>query len=149
MKLARTSISMALVAVMLCCARPAAAAEPKLRPKGHKMVVAGVALVVGSLVAYVTMAVGLGLARGADAKLSLTSLSDERRRDLTKRRSTGRWLALGSGLGALGLMGAGIPLIVVGRRRALADTKAKQETQAVLGLRPIEGGAGVWARVRF
>ncbi len=120
-------------------------------PKGHKMVVAGVALVVTSLAAYVAMAVGLGIARGSDAKLARTSITPQRRDELVERRTLGRQLALGTGLGALALMGTGIPLIVVGRRRAIADVEAKSTSpQARLGLRPlVGGGAGLWAHIRF
>jgi hypothetical protein len=93
------------------------------RPEGHGLVVGGVVLVCTSLAGYVAMIVGLGIGSGAEARIaSLYAEEDiERRRALIERGTMGNRLAIGAGVSAAVLMATGIALIVVGRRRAIAD----------------------------
>lgn len=93
------------------------------RPEGHGLVVGGVVLVCTSLAGYVAMIVGLGIGSGAESRIaSLYAEEDiERRRALIERGTMGNRLAIGAGVSAAVLMATGIALIVVGRRRAMAD----------------------------
>ena len=87
------------------------------------MVVGGVALVCTSLVGYVGMIAGLGIGSGAESRIASLYAEDdiERRRELIDRGTMGNRLAIGAGVSAAVSMAAGIALIVVGRRRAIAD----------------------------
>jgi hypothetical protein len=93
------------------------------RPEGHGLVVGGVALVCTSLAGYVAMIVGLGIGSGAESRIApLYAEEDiERRREFIERGTMGNRLAIGAGVSAAVLMATGIALIVVGRRRAIAD----------------------------
>ena len=132
---------------------PAAAAEPpppEATPApdqskvGRPMAVAGSVLIMASAAGYIVMAVGLGIGSNADAELgSLGSVDDlERRRAVMDRGQLGNRLALGAGLASAALMGTGIALVVVGRR------KARQSDAAITWL-PLERGAGLQVGARF
>ena len=124
----------------------ASAAPAKQRPRGHGLVVAGVVLVSTSLAAYIATAVGLGIGNRAENDLRPLRQEDDidARRDVMARGQLGNRLALGAGISALVLMGAGIPMIVIGRRRAKED-----EARARIVAAPTATGGGASLLLRF
>ncbi len=90
------------------------------------MVVAGVVLVTLGVAAWALMGAGLGVGNDAETRLDgLGSGADlERRRELLRRGRVGNGLAVGGGVAAAVLVGTGIPLIAIGRRRAIAASVA-------------------------
>ena len=139
---ARCVATMALCCAMLLVQMPVARAAPseasqqRERPDGHGMVVTGVSLIVVSVLGYVGLAVGLGLGNAAEADLrALQGPEDlQRRRDLLQRGRIANGVAIGSGAAAAALMAAGIPLVIVGRRRAAADRPRTQMSVTPTGL---------------
>lgn len=127
-------------------ATPSSSPPTKTRPEGHGLVVSGVVLVSASLAAYVATAVGLAIGSRAEADLlPLRDADDiEARQDVLARGQLGNRLAIGAGVTAVALMAAGIPMIVIGRRRAAAD----QPHAAVTAL-PMRRGGGASLTLRF
>ncbi len=125
---------------------PRAAPPPEQEgpPPGKRMAVAGSVLIFGSIAGYVAMAVGLGISTKADADVkALSSVGDvERRREVMARGQLGNRLALGAGISAVALMGTGIALVVLGRRRA-------DEARAAAAFVPAPGGGAFALRARF
>ncbi|MBL4689027.1 MAG: hypothetical protein JKY37_30830 [Nannocystaceae bacterium] len=121
--------------------------EPKAHPRGHGMVVAGTTVTLGGVAAYILLGAGLGIGNGANQDLaSLNRREDiEARRDVLRRGATGNRLAIAGGIMAAVAMAVGIPLIVIGRRRAVAATRSRTARTMALGVR----GAGVFVRVRL
>lgn len=118
-------------------AAPSEGSQPQReRPDGHGMVVAGVSLIVVSVLGYVGLAVGLGLGNAAEADLRpLQDPEDlQRRRDLLQRGRIANGVAIGSGVAAAALMAAGIPLVIVGRRRAAEDRPPRRVSLSPTGL---------------
>lgn len=138
-------VSLGLVTPASAVAAPAGDAEPRHR-EGHAMVVAGVVLVVTSVLGYVGLAAGLGVGNQADADVRALRGPDDlsERRDAQRRGRIANAVAIGSGVSAAVMMGIGIPLIAVGRRRATADA-----SRASLHLRPSAQGMGAALRLRF
>jgi hypothetical protein len=127
----------------------ASASEPRgerARPPGHPMVVAGVVLVVSSVVGYAIMAAGLGIGNRAEQDVaSLTGPDDiERRREVLERGRLGNRMAIGAGVSSAALMAVGLPLVFVGRRRA-----QRSLSESRVSFSPLRGGAGLSWRVRF
>lgn len=134
----------AALAVPAPKAPPPSAATPspaQARP-GRPMMIVGSALIITSIAGYVAMAVGLGMGNNADSQVrSLQSVDDlERRREVMDRGRLGNRLALGAGLASAVLMGAGITLVVVGRRKS---------SQRQLVAMSLPQGAGLTLRARF
>lgn len=121
--------------------------QPKVQPPGHGMVVAGVTVTLGGVAAYILMGAGLGIGNGANQDLaSLNRREDiEARRDVLRRGATGNRIAIAGGITAAIAMAVGIPLIVIGRRRAVAATRGRTARTMTLGVR----GSGVFVRVRL
>jgi len=127
---------------------PTAESKPrKEHPPGHGMVVAGAAITVGGIAAYGLFGAGLAIGNRAEQDIaSLTGTDDiEARRDLLERGRLGNRLALAGGILSLLTVAVGIPLIVVGRRRAVAASASATRTRVVFGVQ----GAGAFARISW
>lgn len=129
---------------------PAASAETRAdrstdRPPGHGMVVAGVAVTIGGIAAYGMLGAGLAIGNRADQDIAaLTGRDDiDARRDLLQRGQLGNRLAIAGGIAAAVSLAVGIPLIVIGRRRAM--TSARPGRSVSLGV----NGAGLFVRIRL
>ena len=123
-------------------------AEPRTeRPRGHKMVVAGAAITVGGVAAYGLFGAGLAIGNRAEQNIaSLTGKDDiEARRELLERGRLGNRLALAGGIISLLTVAVGIPLIVVGRRRAVAASGSDRRARVGFGIQ----GAGAFARISW
>lgn len=122
-------------------------AEHKQHPPGHGMVVAGAAITVGGVAAYGLFGAGLAIGNRAEQDIaSLTGTDDiEARRDLLARGRLGNRLALAGGIVSLLTVAVGIPLIVVGRRRAVAASASRRRTPVAFGMQ----GAGAFVRVTW
>jgi hypothetical protein len=116
------------------------------RPPGHALVVTGVVFIVGSAIGYAVMAAGLGI--GNRAEQDIRPLGDpedlDRRRELLARGRLGNRMAIGAGVTSAALMAAGIPLVLVGRRRAM-----RALDRSVVSVARMRGGMGLSWRLRF
>lgn len=126
---------------------PSEPPSPKQHPPGHGMVVAGAAITVGGVAAYGVFGAGLAIGNRAEQDIaSLTGTDDiEARRDLLARGRLGNRLALAGGLVSLLTVAVGIPLIVVGRRRAVAASRSDRRVRVGFGVQ----GAGAFARLSW
>lgn len=122
-------------------------AERKEHPPGHGMVVAGAAITVGGVAAYGLFGAGLAIGNRAEQDIaSLTGTDDiEARRELLARGRLGNRLALAGGIVSLLTVAVGIPLIVVGRRRAVAASRSDRHVRVGVGV----SGAGAFARISW
>ncbi len=112
---------------------PTVAAAP---PTGRSMVVAGTVLTGLSVASYGAMAAGLAIGRNSEDRLrSLVDREDiDRRRETMRRGRSANILAIVGGVTAAALMGSGVTLITVGRRRAKPSSMALTFNRAGAGL---------------
>jgi hypothetical protein len=136
---------------------PSAASEPegpkKPAPsfgvqtlKNRRMVIAGTVLTAVSVAAYLVLAAGLVMGVNAEDDLKPIDKEEDPDRydEIARRGKIADYVAIAGGVTAAVTMGAGLPLIIVGRRR---QARLVKETKASAMLLP--GGGGVALRVRF
>jgi len=115
------------------------------------MVVAGAVITLGSVAAYGVLGAGLAIGNRAELDIAAQGERDdiENRRDLLSRGELGNKLALVGGITAAVAIVVGIPLIVVGRRRATGRSAQRaaqtQQRRLTLGVQ----GAGAFVRFRL
>lgn len=92
------------------------------------MVIAGVSLLGAGVASYVGLGVSAGIANHADTSLRYLDEpgEEEEREEALQRRDMARGAAIGTAVAACALVATGLALVIVGRRRAIADLQQRQ-----------------------
>jgi len=112
------------------------------------MVIAGVTLLGVGVASYVGLGVSAGIANHADTSARYLNEpgEEEEREDMLRRRDRARGAAIGTGVAACALVATGLALVIVGRRRAIADLQQRQRASRSVswGI-----GQGIYLQGRF
>jgi len=126
-------------------------AIPKSELRGHKMVLTGVGLLGLGVASYVAMGVSLGIAHYADTSAGYLTEpgEEEEHQEQVDRRDAARGVAIGVGVTAGVSLAVGLALVIVGRKRAIADLRQRQGLAHTFTGMAGQGAYGIAWRARF